>query len=165
MGQEPGAARLALQDELRTQRGERTEILRPESRFREAADIWMGKVRQRGADSTADTYDHCRHKQVPPNSASSACTSATSPNSMPSLHAWNVPGALSSTRMARPARSSRTRPTRVDRSARSSAASCNRQCTVPPQPAAAQWNAVIRSPLLDVSAAGESYTLTKVGTA
>jgi hypothetical protein len=31
------AARQALQDELRQQRGERSEVLRPESRFREAA--------------------------------------------------------------------------------------------------------------------------------
>ena len=60
------AARLALEDELRAQRGERTEMLRSESRFREAADIWMGKIRQRRADSTADTYDHCLHKQVLP---------------------------------------------------------------------------------------------------
>ena len=41
-------------------------MLRPESRFREAADIWMGKIRARRADSTADTYDHCLRKQVLP---------------------------------------------------------------------------------------------------
>ena len=46
----------SLQDELRAQRGERTEVLRPESRFREAADVGMGKIRERRADSTADTY-------------------------------------------------------------------------------------------------------------
>jgi hypothetical protein len=34
-------------------------MLRPESRFRDAADIWMVKIRSRRADSTADTYDHC----------------------------------------------------------------------------------------------------------
>ena len=65
-GKSKTAARLALQDELRAQRGERTEMLRPESRFREAAVIWMGKIRERRADSTADTYDHCLHKQVLP---------------------------------------------------------------------------------------------------
>jgi integrase len=65
-GKSRTAARLALQDELRAQRGERTELLRPESRFREAADLWMGKVQQRRADSTADTYDHCLRKQVLP---------------------------------------------------------------------------------------------------
>jgi hypothetical protein len=58
-GKSRTAARLTLQDQLRTQRGERTEMLRPESRFREAADMWMGKIRQRRAGSTADTYDHC----------------------------------------------------------------------------------------------------------
>jgi integrase len=47
------AARQALQDELRRQRGERTEVLRPESRFRDAADVWMAKIRERRADSTA----------------------------------------------------------------------------------------------------------------
>jgi hypothetical protein len=65
-GKSRTGARLALQDELRIQRGERTEMLRPESRFREAADIWMGKIRARRADSTADTYDHCLRKQVLP---------------------------------------------------------------------------------------------------
>src|SRR3954451_19610742 len=43
-GKSRTAARLALQEELRAQRGERTEMLRPESRFREAADIWMVKI-------------------------------------------------------------------------------------------------------------------------
>ncbi len=65
-GKSRTAARLALQDELRAQRGERAEMLRPESRFREAADIWMGKIRARRADSTADTYEHCLRKQVLP---------------------------------------------------------------------------------------------------
>ena len=65
-GKSRTSARLALQDELRAQRGERTEMLRPESRFREAADIWMVKIRARRADSTADTYDHCLRKQVLP---------------------------------------------------------------------------------------------------
>src|SRR6478609_7466484 len=39
------AARQALQDELKRQRGDRTGVLRPESRFRDAAGIWMGKIR------------------------------------------------------------------------------------------------------------------------
>jgi hypothetical protein len=50
------AARQALQDELRRARGERTEVLRPESRFRDAAHLWMAKIHERRADSTADTY-------------------------------------------------------------------------------------------------------------
>jgi integrase len=65
-GKSKSAARLALQDELRAQRGERTEVLRPESRFREAADIWMGKIRERREDSTADTYASCLKNQVLP---------------------------------------------------------------------------------------------------
>jgi len=60
------AAQQALQDELRERRGEQTEILRPDSRFREASVIWMRKIRERRADSTADTYDHCLRKQVLP---------------------------------------------------------------------------------------------------
>jgi len=34
------------------------------SRFREAADVWMGKIRERRADSTADTYASCLRNQV-----------------------------------------------------------------------------------------------------
>ena len=41
-------------------------MLRPNSRFREAADIWMGKIRERRADSTADTYTSCLDNQVLP---------------------------------------------------------------------------------------------------
>lgn len=65
-GRSKTAARLALQDELRRARGERTEVLRPESRFRDAADVWMGKIRERRADSTADTYASCLKNQVLP---------------------------------------------------------------------------------------------------
>jgi integrase len=65
-GRTKTAARLALQDELRRARGERTEVLRPESRFRDAAGIWMGKIRERRADSTADTYASCLNNQVLP---------------------------------------------------------------------------------------------------
>ena len=66
------AARQALQDELRRQRGERAEVLRPESRFREAADVWMGKIRERREDSTADTYASCLKTRSSPSSASCA---------------------------------------------------------------------------------------------
>ena len=65
-GKSRTAARLALQEELRSQRGERTEMLRPEARFRDAADLWMRKIRERRTDSTANTYDHCLRKQVLP---------------------------------------------------------------------------------------------------
>ncbi|MGQ0718538.1 MAG: site-specific integrase, partial [Pseudonocardiales bacterium] len=39
------AAQQALQEELRGRRGERTEVLRPNSRFRDAAEIYMGKIK------------------------------------------------------------------------------------------------------------------------
>ena len=65
-GKTKTAARLALQDELRAQRGECTEVLRPESRFRDAADVWMSKIRERREDSTADTYASCLKNQVLP---------------------------------------------------------------------------------------------------
>ncbi|HEY2766448.1 MAG TPA: hypothetical protein VGJ13_20925, partial [Pseudonocardiaceae bacterium] len=52
------AAQHALQDELRQRRGERTELLRPHSRFRDAAAVWMAKITERREDSTADTYRH-----------------------------------------------------------------------------------------------------------
>jgi len=60
------AAQAALQDELKGRQGERTEVLRTNSRFREAADIWMGKIRERRAESTADTYASCLANQVLP---------------------------------------------------------------------------------------------------
>jgi hypothetical protein len=41
-------------------------VLRPESRFRDAADIWMAKIRERRADSTADTYGNFLRNQVLP---------------------------------------------------------------------------------------------------
>jgi integrase len=61
------SAQAALQDELRQRTGQqRTEVLKPNSRFREAADVWMGKIRERRADSTADTYASCLRNQVLP---------------------------------------------------------------------------------------------------
>lgn len=57
-GSSRAAAQRALQDELRERRGERTEMLRPESRFREAASVWMAKVKERREDATVDTYRH-----------------------------------------------------------------------------------------------------------
>jgi integrase len=65
-GTSKAAAQAALQDELRKRTGQRTEVLKPNSRFREAADIWMGKIRERRADSTADTYASCLKNQVLP---------------------------------------------------------------------------------------------------
>ncbi len=65
-GRSKAAAQQALQEELRTRLGQRTEVLRPNSRFREASDIWMGKIRERRADSTADTYASCLNNQVLP---------------------------------------------------------------------------------------------------
>jgi hypothetical protein len=64
------SAQAALQDELRQRTGQRTEVLKPNSRFREAADVWMGKIGERRADSTADTYASCLLNQVLPSSAS-----------------------------------------------------------------------------------------------
>ena len=110
-GKSKTAVRLALQDELRAQRGERTEVLRPESRFRDAADVWMGKIRERRADSTADTYASCLKNQVLPSSASCVWSSATSPTSTPSSRAWSGLARSSSSPTGRPSRSRSTRPT------------------------------------------------------
>jgi len=52
------AAQQALQDELRQRRGERAELLRPHSRFRDAVAVWMAKIIERREDSTTDTYRH-----------------------------------------------------------------------------------------------------------
>jgi hypothetical protein len=60
------AAQQALQEELRGRRGERTGMLKSNSRFRQAADIWMGTIKERRADSTADAYASCVKNQVLP---------------------------------------------------------------------------------------------------
>jgi integrase len=65
-GSSQTAARRALQDELRQRCGGRPELLRPNSRFREAADAWLGKVRERRADSTLDIYEHRLKKVILP---------------------------------------------------------------------------------------------------
>lgn len=65
-GTSKASAQAALQDELRKRTGQRTEVLKPNSRFREAADVWMGKIRERRADSTADAYASCLRNQVLP---------------------------------------------------------------------------------------------------
>jgi len=51
------AALASLQDELQQHRGERTVTLRPTSRFREATDIWIAKIHERRACSSAGTYE------------------------------------------------------------------------------------------------------------
>ncbi len=65
-GTSRAAAQRALQDELRQRHGQRVEALRPYSRFRDAADIWMLKIRERRADSTYDLYTHWLNKLVLP---------------------------------------------------------------------------------------------------
>ncbi|MGH3796683.1 MAG: hypothetical protein ACRDR6_17935 [Pseudonocardiaceae bacterium] len=52
------AAQRALQGELRERRGERSELLRLQSRFSDAAALWMGKITERREDSTADASRH-----------------------------------------------------------------------------------------------------------
>ncbi|MGD9525210.1 tyrosine-type recombinase/integrase [Pseudonocardia sp.] len=65
-GSTRAAAQKALQDELRNRRGERVELLRTDSRFRDAADVWLGKIRERREDSTLDIYRHWLDKVVLP---------------------------------------------------------------------------------------------------
>jgi len=60
------AARTALQIELKRVRGQDSELLNPQSRFREAATLWMAKVRERREDSTADIYSHWLESLVLP---------------------------------------------------------------------------------------------------
>lgn len=60
------AAQRALQDKLRQRHGQRVEALLPCCRFRDAADMWMLKIRERRADSTYDLYAHWLTKLVLP---------------------------------------------------------------------------------------------------
>ncbi len=52
------AADAALREQLRGRGGEHAERLRPSSRFRDAAGVWMAKIADRRADSTIQTYSH-----------------------------------------------------------------------------------------------------------
>jgi integrase len=65
-GPSKSAAQKALQQALRQRRGERTEMLRTDSRFRDAAAIWTAKIVERREDSTADTYRHWLDRIVLP---------------------------------------------------------------------------------------------------
>jgi integrase len=65
-GTSKSGAQRALQDELRTRHGQRVEVLRPHSRFRDAAEVWLQKIRERRADSTLDLYSHWLNKLVLP---------------------------------------------------------------------------------------------------
>lgn len=142
-GKSRTAARLALQDELRSQRGERAEVLRPESRFRDAVTIYLGKVTARREDSTTDVYSYWLEKLVLPSSASCAWASATWHRWMPSSPAWSAAGASSNTRTARPRRSLCMRPTPAASTAPSWPASCSRPCSTRPSPPtpSASWSA------------------------
>lgn len=60
------AAQQALQDELRTRRGDRAELLRPNSRFRDAGVIYLAKIETRREDSTAGTYRYWLEKLLVP---------------------------------------------------------------------------------------------------
>lgn len=60
------AAQQALQQELRRRGGERSELLRADSRFRDAAEIWLGKIHERREDSTLNIYQHWLNKVVLP---------------------------------------------------------------------------------------------------
>jgi integrase len=65
-GASKAAAQAALQDELRGRRGERSEVLRANSRFADAAALWLDKIRERREDSTLDIYTHWLKKVVLP---------------------------------------------------------------------------------------------------
>ncbi len=47
-----------LQDELRNRAGERTMMLSADSRFADAAEIYLAKIAERRENSTYDTYRH-----------------------------------------------------------------------------------------------------------
>jgi integrase len=65
-GTSKAGAQSALQDDLRRRHGERVEALRMNSRFRDAADVWLKKIAEKRADSTLDIYTHWLTKLVLP---------------------------------------------------------------------------------------------------
>jgi len=52
------AADAALREQLRRRGGRHAPLLRPNSRFRDAASVWMATVADRRADSTIKTYSY-----------------------------------------------------------------------------------------------------------
>ena len=83
------AARLALQEELRAQLGERTEMLRSESRFlRRPTSGWARSAPAEPTPPRTRTTIACGSRSSL-SSASSGCTNAMSPSSTPSSPASN----------------------------------------------------------------------------
>lgn len=52
------AADAALREQLRRRGGRHGQRLRPNSRFRDAASVWMAEIADRRADSTVETYSY-----------------------------------------------------------------------------------------------------------
>lgn len=65
-GTSKAGAQSALQDDLKRRHGERVEALRMNSRFRDAAEVWLKKIAEKRADSTLDIYTHWLNKLVLP---------------------------------------------------------------------------------------------------
>jgi hypothetical protein len=52
------AADAALREQLRRRGGRHAQRPRPNSRFRDAASVWMAKIADRRSDSTVETYSY-----------------------------------------------------------------------------------------------------------
>ncbi|HVL86345.1 MAG TPA: hypothetical protein VM367_18920 [Pseudonocardia sp.] len=60
------AADAALREQLRRRGGRHAQRLRPNSRFRDAAGVWMAKIAGRRSDSTIETYSYWLNALVLP---------------------------------------------------------------------------------------------------
>lgn len=65
-GTSRAAAQRDLQDDLRRRHGDRAVVLRPNSRFRDASEVWLAKIAERREDSTLDIYTHWLKKLILP---------------------------------------------------------------------------------------------------
>jgi hypothetical protein len=137
------AAQRALQDELRQRRGERTELLQSQSRFRDATAVWMGKIAERREDSTADTYRHWLEGLVLLQLGELRLYECDVAQIDAFFTRLEKVGAQSSTRTAPSPRKSGMQQTPAAPSARSSPASCSRPCStrLSPSTRSASWNA------------------------
>lgn len=114
------AAQRALQDGLRRRHGERDETLRPNSRFRDAPEVWLAKIGERREDSTLDIYTHWLNKLVLPQLGELRLIECDVANIDAFFCDSNGSDATSSRRTARPPRSRTTPPAAGARSGSSS---------------------------------------------
>jgi hypothetical protein len=76
-------------------------VLRPNSRFRAAADVWLQKIGERRADSTLDLYTHWLNKVVLPELGELRLAECTRPSRPTRSEIWSASNRPAATRRRR----------------------------------------------------------------